>query len=285
MGGLSVADALSLCELLAKATRPASTAPRCAGCSGSSMSGCHHSARRRLLRQRWQSCGTEAQPRHGYLETLAPSRLADRTAKVTWGAYLTESILRYLCDGVALVPDGRHGTLWQRAPPSSRQRKSGGAEGGSGRRSLGAHIRAEAPTIRRSDCSAERIARQWVASPSELGRSAHCAEGLVTDRLRRNRRTIRRVAAHFPMIRRLRSRVDGYRLPCGPVRRGYAYRADAATPMRPVLSLDARTHSRRSRRAERGRTRCVRYQPSKSPPRLSHPDSDGCQVEPFQALW
>jgi hypothetical protein len=59
MGGLSLADGLSLCELLAKAPiRRATNAQRCAGCSGSLTSGCRHSRRSRSLPRRSLSFGT-----------------------------------------------------------------------------------------------------------------------------------------------------------------------------------------------------------------------------------
>jgi hypothetical protein len=51
MGGLSLADALLLCELLANADPVRYERRRCAGCSGSSTSGCHRSSRLRLLPQ------------------------------------------------------------------------------------------------------------------------------------------------------------------------------------------------------------------------------------------
>ena len=58
MGGLSLADALSLCELLANADPARYDAQRCAGCSGSLTSGCRHSARLRSLPPPLLSFGT-----------------------------------------------------------------------------------------------------------------------------------------------------------------------------------------------------------------------------------
>ena len=59
MGGLSLADALLLCELLANVDPARYDGRRCAGCSGSSTSGCHHSARLRLLHPRLLNFVTE----------------------------------------------------------------------------------------------------------------------------------------------------------------------------------------------------------------------------------
>jgi hypothetical protein len=52
MGGLSLADALALCELLAAVDPNATNAPRCGGCNVSSMSGCRLLQRSRLRRLR-----------------------------------------------------------------------------------------------------------------------------------------------------------------------------------------------------------------------------------------
>jgi hypothetical protein len=49
MGGLSLADALLLCKLLANTVRHAMSELRCVGCSGSSTSEYRRSPRSRLL--------------------------------------------------------------------------------------------------------------------------------------------------------------------------------------------------------------------------------------------
>src|SRR5262245_31111723 len=61
MGGLSLADALSLCELLAAPIRSASNVPRCAGCSGSLTNACHRLRRLRLPRRLSPSDDTGAE--------------------------------------------------------------------------------------------------------------------------------------------------------------------------------------------------------------------------------
>src|SRR5512142_1563217 len=55
MGGLSLADALLLCELLAKTIPLDTNARHCDGCSASSTSGCPRSPRLRWRRQRQRS--------------------------------------------------------------------------------------------------------------------------------------------------------------------------------------------------------------------------------------
>jgi hypothetical protein len=58
MGGLSLADALRLCELLANTDPAVRSERRCDGSSGSLTSGCRRSPRWRLLRQLLRSFGT-----------------------------------------------------------------------------------------------------------------------------------------------------------------------------------------------------------------------------------
>jgi len=59
MGGLSLADALLLCELLANTDPARYERGRCDGSSGSSTSGCRRLPRSRWLRQRLLSFVTE----------------------------------------------------------------------------------------------------------------------------------------------------------------------------------------------------------------------------------
>jgi hypothetical protein len=58
MGGLSLADALALCELLANTDPAATSERRCVGCSDSLMSDCRRSARSHSPRLRSPSYGT-----------------------------------------------------------------------------------------------------------------------------------------------------------------------------------------------------------------------------------
>jgi len=58
MGGLALADALTLCELLAAVDPKRLSAPRRAGCRGSSTNGCRRSPRSRWPRPRSPSYGT-----------------------------------------------------------------------------------------------------------------------------------------------------------------------------------------------------------------------------------